>query len=123
MATRILVVDDNEVIRGMLRYLLTHLGHEVAGEAATGAQALEAFRRVRPDVVTLDISLPDISGLEVLKTIMAEAPGAHVVVVTGNNAEVLRRDVLAAGARHIIQKPFDIKVLERYFGGNRAGPK
>ncbi|TPW20328.1 MAG: two-component system, chemotaxis family, response regulator CheY [Elusimicrobia bacterium] len=114
---RILVVDDNEVIRGMLRFLLMRLGHTVVAEAATGAAALEAFRRERPDAVSLDISLPDMSGLEVLKVIAAESPGALVVVVTGNNAEVLRRDVLAAGARAVLLKPFDVKALQRVFGG------
>ncbi|TBR21688.1 response regulator, partial [bacterium] len=108
---RILVVDDNEVIRGMLRFLLARLGHEVVGEAATGAAALEEFLRHRPDTVSLDISLPDTNGLEVLKKIKSEDPKARVVVVTGNNAEVLRRDVLAAGAHCVLLKPFDIRAL------------
>lgn len=115
--SRILVVDDNEVIRGMLRFLLARLGHEVVAEAGTGAAALEAFRRERPDAVSLDISLPDMSGLDVLKAIRAESPEARVVVVTGNNAEVLRRDVLALGAQAVLLKPFDAKVLQRVFGG------
>ena len=114
--SRILVVDDNEVIRGMLRFLLTRLGHTVVAEAGTGAAALEAFRRERPEAVSLDISLPDMSGLDVLRAVIAEAPDARVFVVTGNNAEVLRRDVLAAGARGVLLKPFDIKALQRVFG-------
>ena len=115
--SRILVVDDNEVIRGMLRFLLARLGHTVVGEAGTGAEALAAFRRERPDAVSLDISLPDMSGLEVLKAIRAESATAKVVVVTGNNAEVLRRDVLALGAAAVLLKPFDVKALQRAFGG------
>lgn len=110
-------MDDNEVIRAMLRLLLARLGHEVVAEAATGAAALAAFRREKPDAVSLDISLPDLSGLEVLKALKAEAPGTKIVVVTGNNAEVLRRDVLAAGAQGVLLKPFDIKALEKAFGG------
>mgnify|MGYP001581850992 CR=1 FL=1 len=115
--SRILVVDDNEVIRGMLRFLLARLGHQVVAEAGTGAAALAAFRQERPDTVSLDISLPDMSGLEVLKAMRAEAPQTRVVVVTGNNAEVLRRDVLAGGAHAVLLKPFDIKALQRAFGG------
>lgn len=112
---RILVVDDNEVIRGMLRFILGSLGHHVVAETGTGAEALEAFRRERPDTVTLDISLPDMSGLEVLKVLRAEGATARVVVVTGNNAEVLRQDALDAGADAVLLKPFDIKTLKKAF--------
>jgi two-component system chemotaxis response regulator CheY len=119
--SRILVVDDNEVIRGMLRFILTHLGHRVVAEAGTGAAALEAFRRERPDVVSLDISLPDLSGLVVLSELKAESPATRVVVVTGNNAEVLRRDALARGADAVLHKPFDMKALQKVFGGAPGG--
>lgn len=118
---KILVVDDNEVIRGMLRFILTHLGHTVVAEAGTGEAAIEAFRRESPEAVSLDISLPDMSGLDVLKAVKAEAPGARVVVVTGNNAEVLRREALARGADAVLHKPFDMKALQKVFGGSPKG--
>lgn len=114
---RILIVDDNEVIRAMLRHLLTHLGHEVVGEAGTGEEAIAAFKKERPEMTSLDISLPDMNGLEVLKALRAEDPAARVVVVTGNNAEVLRRDAMAGGAQAVLHKPFDMKALQKAFGG------
>lgn len=114
---RILIVDDNEVIRVMLRHLLTHLGHDVVAEAGTGAEAVAAFKKERPEMTSLDISLPDMNGLEVLKAIRAEDPAARVIVVTGNNAEILRRDALAGGAQTVLHKPFDIKALQKTFGG------
>lgn len=117
---RVLVVDDNEVIRGMLRFLLASLGHHVVAEAGTGAAALEAYRRERPDTLTLDISLPDMSGLEVLRAVRAEGGTARVVVVTGNNSEVLRQDALNAGADVVLLKPFDLKALKKAFGGDAA---
>lgn len=115
MSLRILVVDDNEVIRGMLRFMLTRLGHAVVAEAGSGAEALAAYRAQRPDAVTLDISLPDMSGVDVLKAIRAGDRAAKIVVITGNNSAVLAKELAAAGAVQVIEKPFSVETLRACF--------
>ncbi len=119
---RILVVDDNDVIRGMLRFMLEKLGHAVVAEASTGAAALTAYAAHRPGLVTLDISLGDMNGLEVLKRLRADDPAARVVVVTGNNSAVLARDVMAAGAHALMLKPFNFTRLQELLAGLGEAP-
>ncbi|MBI3297932.1 MAG: response regulator [Elusimicrobia bacterium] len=121
MALRILIVDDNEVIRAMLRHVVTKLGHEVAAEAATGAEAVAAFAAAKPGLVTLDISLPDMDGLAVLSRLRAIDPAAKVIVITGNNSAVLEKDVRAAGALAVVHKPFDLAGLRRLIDGVDGG--
>ena len=81
MATTVLIVDDNERFRVRVRRLLETAGYAVVGEAADGASAIEAVRRDPPDVVLLDMRLPDMSGLAVAERLAAE-PGAPDVVIT-----------------------------------------
>ncbi|HAH08388.1 MAG TPA: hypothetical protein DCM05_17990 [Elusimicrobia bacterium] len=102
---RILVVDDSEPVREMLRMVLRSLGHEVVAAAGTGEEALAAYAQAHPDLVTLDISLPDISGVEVLRRLRALDPKARVIVITGNNSAVLAEQVRSLGALHLIEKP------------------
>lgn len=118
---RILVVDDNEVIRMMLVMLLQKLGHTVVAEAADGITAVAAFTAHRPDLVTLDISLPDINGLEVLRRIRAGDPAAKVIVITGNNSAVLDKDARAGGALKVLLKPFDFASLRALLNDLDAG--
>ena len=80
MGYRILVVDDSPVLRIMLQEMLTAMGHEIVGDAETGAGALKAFREKKPELVTLDVSLPDMNGIEVLRKMKQIDPsrsGAH----------------------------------------------
>lgn len=112
---RLLLVDDSDVIRGMLRYVFVKLGHSVVAEAGTGGAALAAFKEHKPDLVLLDISLPDMNGVDVLKALRALDPAAKVVIVTGNNSSVLRQEVLDAGALAVVLKPFDIAAFTKVF--------
>lgn len=118
---RVLVVDDNDVIRAMLRMLLEKLGHAVVAEAGSGEAAVAAFSAARPDLVTLDISLPDFDGLEVLRRILARDPLAKVVVITGNNSAALEKDARAGGALKVLQKPFDFAAIAKLLDGLGGG--
>ena len=102
---RILVVDDHAVVRRGVRSLLeTQEGWEVCGEATTGRDAVEQSRRLRPDVVVMDLSLPELNGLDATRQILKDAPDTEVLVLTMHHSEQLTRDVLQAGARGFVLK-------------------
>ena len=105
MGLRILVVDDHAVVRRGVRSLLeSHEGWEVCGEATTGREAVEQSRRLRPDVVVMDLSLPELNGLDATRQILKDAPDTEVLVLTMHHSEELARDVLQAGARGYVLK-------------------
>ena len=105
MSLRILVVDDHAVVRRGVRSLLeSHEGWEVCGEATTGRDAVEQSRRLRPDVVVMDLSLPELNGLDATRQILKDAPDSEVLVLTMHHSEELARDVLRAGARGYVLK-------------------
>jgi DNA-binding NarL/FixJ family response regulator len=105
MSLRILVVDDHAVVRRGVRSLLeSHEGWEVCGEATTGRDAVDQSRRLRPDVVVMDLSLPELNGLDATRQILKDAPETEVLVLTMHQSEELARDVLQAGARGYVLK-------------------
>src|SRR6476646_8545829 len=105
MPLRILIVDDHAVVRRGIRSLLeSHDGWEVCGEATTGRGAVEQSRRLRPDVVVMDLSLPELNGLDATRQILKDAPDTEVLVLTMHHSEELARDVLKAGARGYLLK-------------------
>lgn len=106
----------------MLRVVFSSMDCEVVAEAGTGEAAVAAYLAHRPDFVTLDISLPDINGLEVLKRIRAFDPAAKVVVVTGNNARALEVEALSLGAMKVVLKPFNVRAFKDLFGGGGGAP-
>ena len=107
MSNTVLIVDDAEFMRVMLREILEDMDLDVVGEAADGIEAIEVFKRTRPEVVMLDITMPRLDGNEALTEILAEAPEAIVVMITalGQKDQVLT--AIKAGARDFIIKPFD----------------
>lgn len=110
---RILVVDDSTVMRRNIKNVLEHAGHSVVGEAADGRDVLPAYVNCKPDLVTMDISMPIIDGLEALQTIMKNYPNAKVVMVSamGQKAQVL--EAIKLGAKSYVVKPIETdKFLE-----------
>ena len=114
---KILLVDDNEYDRVLYkRYLGNHLGHErlQLSEAATGEEALAAFRRVKPDCVLLDHNLPDIDGIDLLVELSKEVPrdSLCVVMITGGGNEQLAVRALTTGALdYLVKQQFDQELL------------
>jgi two-component system chemotaxis response regulator CheY len=103
----ILIADDAEFMRAQLRQILEDREWTVAGEAHDGNEAIAQFRKLQPDLVLLDITMPNMDGTEALKAILAEDPQAQVVMITalGQKSQVLK--AIKAGARDFIIKPFD----------------
>jgi DNA-binding NarL/FixJ family response regulator len=105
ISARILLVDDHEIVRKGLRSILgVRRDWEIVGEAANGREAVELARRWKPDVVIMDISMPELNGLDATRQILAISPRTEVLVVTMHESEELVRDVLKAGARGFLLK-------------------
>lgn len=104
-ATRVLVADDHEVVRRGLRAILeSHAGWEVCGEAANGRQAVELALQLTPDVVVMDINMPELNGLEATKQICKALPGTQVLILSAHDSEQLVREMLVSGARGYVLK-------------------
>jgi DNA-binding NarL/FixJ family response regulator len=102
---RILVADDHEVVRRGVRALLeSQPGWQVVGEAVNGREALERAKLLKPDLVILDISMPDLNGIEATRAILKLVPEAEILVLTMHESEELVRRVLEAGARGYVVK-------------------
>lgn len=102
---KVLIVDDARFMRAVLRDILQGLGFQVL-EAESGAQALEVYKAQRPDLVTMDIVLPDTDGISALKRIIEADPNAKVVMVSALGQRQLIAEALKAGAKDFIIKPF-----------------
>ena len=122
MAT-ILIVDDASFMRGSLKYIVEGAGHNVVGMAKDGQEALELYRKLKPDVVTLDILMGGMDGLSALKAIMKENPGAKVIMVTALGQEEKQEEARKLGACGYIRKPFKqteiVNEIKWVMGGER----
>jgi two-component system chemotaxis response regulator CheY len=103
---RVLVADDASFMRQMIREIVESEGFEVCGEASDGVEAVDEFKRLQPDVVTMDIVMPRKSGIDAVRGIMAIDPGACVVMCSALGQETLVTEAIQAGAKDFIVKPF-----------------
>ncbi len=106
MAKRILITDDALFMRVTLKNILMQNGYEVVGEAANGAESVAMYAQLRPDVVTMDITMPEMDGLTALKAIRAADPDARVVMCTAMGQKSMVVEAIQAGAKDFIVKPF-----------------
>ena len=110
---KILIVDDAAFMRMMIKDILTKNGYEVVGEAANGIQAVELYKAHNPDLVTMDITMPEMDGIEAVKQIKAVNPGAKVIMCSAMGQQSMVMDAIKAGASDFIVKPFQAdRVLE-----------
>jgi len=113
MAYRILVVDDAAFMRMMIKDILVKNGYQVVGEAADGKQAVEKYKELQPDLVTMDITMPEMDGIAALKEIRSFDPDAKIVMCSAMGQQAMVIDAIQAGAKDFIVKPFQAdRVLE-----------
>jgi len=105
MAT-VLIVDDAAFMRISIKNMLTKNGYEVVGEAENGLIGVELYKELQPDIVTMDITMPEMSGLDALKEITKLDPQAKVVMVSAMGQEAMVREAIVSGAKGFIVKPF-----------------
>jgi two-component system chemotaxis response regulator CheY len=104
--SKVLIVDDAAFMRISIKNMLTKNGYEVVGEAENGAIGVQMYKDLKPDIVTMDITMPEMSGLEALKEIVKQDPKAKVVMVSAMGQEAMVREAIVSGAKGFIVKPF-----------------
>jgi two-component system, chemotaxis family, chemotaxis protein CheY len=122
---RLLVVDDALFMRKMISGVAAEAGWEVVGEAGNGVEAVALYKQLRPDLVTMDLVMPEMGGLEALRLIRASDPEAKVVVVTALDQKQVLMDSIRDGAIDFIVKPFErqrVLNLLAKLGGGAAPP-
>lgn len=106
MAKNILIVDDASFMRMMLKDIFTKNGYNVVGEAENGQVAVQKYNELNPDLVTMDITMPEVDGIQALKKIRAGAPDAKVIMCSAMGQQSMVIDAIQAGAKDFIVKPF-----------------
>jgi two-component system chemotaxis response regulator CheY len=107
-SARYIIVDDTQVVIDLFSTVVEILEGTVAGTASTGAEAMIQYVDLLPDIVVMDISMPDMSGLDAIERIMSMNPAANILVISGNNYEEVRQNVFKLGAKLFIGKPFHV---------------
>lgn len=118
MSIKVMVADDAAFMRMLLKGILENGGYEVVCEAHNGVDAIEKFKLFHPQVVTMDITMPDMDGIHAVKEIVAIDPKAIVIMVSAMGQQAMMVDALKAGAKDFIVKPFDksniLDMLEKH---------
>lgn len=107
----VLIVDDSLLTQRRLQSMLADLGHDVLGYAGDGEAAVSAYRRLRPDLVTMDITMPKLDGIGATRGILSEFPDARIVMITALGQEGVVLDALRAGASGYVMKPINADKL------------
>ena len=103
---KVLICDDAAFMRMMLKDILTKAGFEIAGEATNGKEAFEQYEALQPDLVTMDITMPEVDGVEGLRRIMSKYPHAKVVMCSAMGQQAMVVEAIQKGAKDFIVKPF-----------------
>lgn len=106
MSKTVMIVDDAAFMRMMIKDILVKNGYDVVGEAANGAEAVEKYKELKPDLVTMDITMPEMDGVAALKEIKKLDPNARVVMCSAMGQQAMVIDAIQSGAKDFIVKPF-----------------
>lgn len=120
MAQKILIVDDAAFMRLILRNMLTENGYEVVGEATNGAAAIKSYHELKPDLVTMDITMPDMDGITAVREIKKIDPQAKIIMCSAMGQQAVVVDAVKAGAQDFLVKPFQadrvVEAIKRVLG-------
>ncbi len=123
MGKRILIVDDAAFMRMMIKNIVTKNGYEVVAEAENGQAAVELYKEHKPDLVTMDITMPEMNGIEGVKAIRSVDPDANIIMCSAMGQQAMVMEAIKAGAKDFIVKPFQqdriLQAIERVLA--RAG--
>ena len=125
VSRKVLIVDDVAFVRKTLSDVLSQAGYQVVGEAGDGQEAVNRYAETRPDIVTMDIVMPQMSGIEAIRKIIKMDKDARVVIISAMGQENLIMEAINAGARDYVLKPFSaadvLKTMDRAFSGEPSG--
>lgn len=106
MSIKVLFVDDSSFMRSILKGIILKDPYQLAGEASSGKEAVELYRTLKPDLVTMDIVMPEMDGIDAVKEIRSFDPAAKIIMVSAMGQQSMVIDSIQAGARDFIIKPF-----------------
>lgn len=113
MAKKVLIVDDASFMRKLLGDIISKSGFEIVGEGGNGQEGFDLYKQLKPDIVTLDITMPDVTGLECVKMIRKFDPNANIVMCSAMGQQAMVIEAIQAGAKDFIVKPFQAtRVIE-----------
>ncbi len=113
MKKKILIIDDSKVVRNILIEIFEKHDYEVVGETGNSAEAVELMKKLSPDIIMLDIMMPDIDGIEILKRIRAENKDVKIIMISSLDSVGTIKECMKEGADHYLMKPFEEdKVME-----------
>jgi two-component system chemotaxis response regulator CheY len=117
LGKKVLIVDDAAFMRMMIKNIITKSGYEVVGEAENAAVAVELYKELKPDLVTMDITMPEMDGIAGVKAIKAIDPNASIIMVSAMGQQAMVMEAIQAGAKDFIVKPFQqeriLQAMER----------
>ena len=122
MSHTVLVCDDAIFMRTMISDILSQAGFEVVGEAESGVQAVEKYRQLKPDLVTMDIVMPDMGGIEAVREICKTDPDAKILMCSAMGQQALVVEAIQAGAKDFVVKPFQPSACSRPSSASWADP-
>ena len=108
---RVLIVDDAAFMRMTIKNMLSDYEYEIVGEAENGLEAVEKYKQLRPDIVTMDITMPELDGIQALRMIKKINPAASVVMISALGQESKMKEAIIYGAKGFIVKPFKEEIL------------
>lgn len=118
---RVMVVDDAAFMRMMLRTMLVEGGHEVVGEAANGLEAVQAYMKIKPDIITMDITMPEMDGVEAVREIRKLDAATKIIMCSAMGQKAMVVEAITAGAKDFVVKPFQkdrvIESVNKVLGG------
>jgi two-component system chemotaxis response regulator CheY len=110
---KVMVVDDSLFMRMVIKSILVEDGHEIVAEATNGKEAVDKYSQYQPDIVTMDITMPEMNGIQAVREIVSRHPDARIIMCTAMGQHYMVLDAIQAGAKGFIMKPFDKRrVLE-----------
>jgi two-component system chemotaxis response regulator CheY len=106
-----MIVDDARMVGGYLREAMRRAGYHVVAEPKDGREAVRLYSELKPDLVTMDLNMPEVNGVQAIKAIMALDPQAKILVLTALSQSLLEKEVLELGAKGLVSKPIRLKTL------------
>ena len=120
MSKRVLIVDDAVFMRMMIKDILEKNGFEIIGEASNGASAVEEYKNLKPDIVTMDITMPEMDGIQAVKEIRKIDPDAKIIMCSAMGQQAMVMEAIQAGEKDFIVKPFQsdrvVEALNKVLG-------